>query len=105
MQELAEEALVSLGQAANVKKVLSDREWIEMEPDGFRLRSFGEAVFPLLTEWARNYRSARNTANDYYSLKPIPQTEAALTEVAKQLKAQIGFTGFSGAARLAPAVR
>jgi hypothetical protein len=54
MQEFADEARVSLGQAANVKKLLADRELIETEPDGFRLRSFDEAVLPLLTEWARN---------------------------------------------------
>src|SRR5205823_13422802 len=35
MQELADEARVSLGQAANVKKLLSDREWIEAEAGGF----------------------------------------------------------------------
>jgi hypothetical protein len=101
MQELADEAEVSLGQAANVKKLLLDREWLETDPDGLRLRSLDDAVLPLLTEWAGNYRMERSTASEYYSLKPIPQTEADLAKA----KVRLAFTGFSGAVRFAPAVR
>ncbi len=104
MQELADEAEVSLGQAANVKSLLLDREWIETDTDGLRLRPFNDAVLPLLTEWAGQYRAERNDASEYYSLKPIPQTEAELAEAAK-VKARLAFTGFSGAARFAPTVR
>lgn len=46
MQELADEAEVSLGQVANVKKLLADREWIESEETGFRLRSLDTALAP-----------------------------------------------------------
>jgi hypothetical protein len=101
MQELADEAAVSLGQAANVKKLLLDREWIETDTDGLRIRSFHDAALPLLTEWAGNYRMERNTASEYYSLNPIPKTEAELAQV----KTRLAFTSFSGAARFAPAVR
>jgi hypothetical protein len=52
----------------------------------------------LLTEWAGQYRAERNAAREYYSLKPIPQTEAELSEA----KVQLAFTGFSGAVRFAP---
>ncbi len=104
-QELADEARVSLGQVANVKKLLSDREWIETEAGGFRLRSLDDAVLPVLTEWAGNYRIERSTAREYYSLNPIPQIEAGLSDVSGRIKAQLALTGFSGAVRFAPAVR
>lgn len=105
MQKLADEAGVSLGQVANVKKLLADREWIETETGGLRLRSLDEAVSPILKEWAANYRPSRNSQIDFYSLKAIPQTEAELVEAGRKLKIRIAFTGFSGAARLAPTVR
>ncbi len=120
MQELADEANVSLGQVANVKKLLADREWIEQTRSlktmarstspgdyetGFRLRSLDDAVLPLLTKWVENYRIERSRASEYYSLKPIPQIEAGLTATGQRIKARVAFSGFSGAARLAPAVR
>lgn len=105
MQELANEADVSLGQVANVKKLLSDREWAESETGGFRLRSLDAAVLPMLTEWAGNYRIERSTSREYYSLKPIPQMEAELSEASCRLQMRLAFSGFSGAVRLAPAVR
>jgi transcriptional regulator with AbiEi antitoxin domain of type IV toxin-antitoxin system len=105
MQELADEAEVSLGQTANVKKLLLDREWIQMAACGFRLRSLNDAVVPMLTEWAGNYRMERSTASEYYSLKPIPQTEADLAVASRRTKARFAFSGFAGAVRFAPAVR
>ena len=104
-QELAGAAGVSLGQVASIKKLLADREWIDVLPAGFGLRPFDKAVLPLLEEWGRNYRSDRNSAGDFYSLKSIPEVEAGLAAAAKSLKVPIAFTGFSGAARFAPAVR
>ncbi len=63
------------------------------------------AVLPLLTEWARAYRPERSSSSEFYSIKPIPEVEAKLSEFARTQKKQIAFTAFSGAARLAPAVR
>lgn len=100
MQDLAKEASVSLGQVANVKSLLLDREWIESEPEGFRLRSLDGAVMPLLTEWAANYRASRNRTNDFYSLKPIPEIESSIAS-----QPGVALTSLGGAARLAPAVR
>jgi hypothetical protein len=105
MQELANESDVSLGQVSNVKKLLSDREWIESEAEGFRLRSLDSAVLPVLTEWTENYRIERSTSSEYYSLKPVPQMEAELVEASRRLKSQLAFSGFSGAVRFAPTVR
>jgi hypothetical protein len=86
MQELSREADVSLGQVANVKKLLSDREWIDSDTEGLRLRSLDAAVLPLLTEWAEAYRIERSTFREYYSLKPIPQIEAELAEASRRLQ-------------------
>jgi hypothetical protein len=105
MQELADEADVSLGQMANVKKILADREWIDTEPSGLSLRSLEDGALPLLKEWAASYRFSRSFPADYYSLKPIPQMEAELAAESRRLNVRVGFTGFSGAARFAPAVR
>ena len=63
------------------------------------------AVLPLLTEWARAYRPERSSSSEFYSIKPIPEVEGMLVELARTQKKQIAFTAFSGAARLAPAVR
>lgn len=104
-QELADAADVSLGQVASVKKLLADREWIQTLPAGFGLQSLDAERFPLLEEWARNYRPARNFSRDFYSLKAIPEVEASLTEAGRSQKVPVAFTGFSGAARFAPAVR
>ena len=105
MQELADEAQVSLGQVANVKKILSDREWIESEEAGFRLRPLDAAALPLITEWANNYRIERNTNREYYSLQAIPAIEEELAEASRQIGVKLAFSGFSGAVRFAPAVR
>jgi len=105
MQQLADEAAVSLGQVANVKKLLSDREWIDSEEAGFRLRSLDTAVLPLITEWAKNYRIERSITRDYYSLQPIPVMEAEAAEASRRIGVRLAFSGFSGAVRFAPAVR
>jgi len=100
MQELADEARVSLGQAANVKKLLLDREWAALDTEGFRLRSFDDGVLPLLREWVANYRAGRNRYHSFYSMRPLPEVEAAL-----DADSCAALTELSGAARLAPAVR
>jgi len=105
MQELADEASVSLGQVANVKKILSDREWVEADAGGFRLRSLDDAVLPMLAEWVESYRIERSAPVEYYSLKPIPQIEAELVTASRRIGARFAFSGFSAAVRLAPAVR
>jgi hypothetical protein len=103
MQELAEEAQVSLGQVAGVKKLLVDREWIETGSAGFCLVK--RAVAPLLQEWGRAYRSGRNVVSEFYSMKAVPEIEAGLVRAANDAGVELAFGGFAGAARVAPAVR
>lgn len=100
MQDLATEARVSLGQVANVKKLLLDREWVAPGTEGFRLRSLEDGVLPLLGEWVANYRAGRNRDHGFYSMRPLPEIEAALGA-----DSRAALTELSGAARLAPAVR
>jgi len=101
MQDLAREADVSLGQAANVKKLLDSRELIEKTAEGFTLRE----PFSLLSEWSQNYVFRKNRSRDFYSLKSIPDIEGEIVEVCERNNIHYALTGFSGAARYASTVR
>lgn len=98
---LAEAAQVSFGQVANVKKLLADREWLAPNGDGIRLNSPGA----VLDEWAAQYRFRRNQVVDYYALTEVAESEYQLAEACRRQGMRYALTAFSGAARLAPAVR
>jgi len=99
--ELAQEAGVSLGQVSNVKKLLEDREWVRRDIGGIFLAKPED----LLTEWVENYTYRDNQVRDYYSMKPGPEIEATLAAACSRQAVKYALTGFSGAARYAPAVR
>ena len=100
-QSLATEAGVSLGQVANVKKLLRDREWLTVDNEGFRMTN----PKALLTEWAEYYTYRKNVVREFYSLKEADEIEYALSRVCRSRDIPFAFTGFSGAHRIAPAVR
>jgi hypothetical protein len=100
-QALADEARVSLGQVANVKKLLRDREWVADGKAGFKLTD----PMSLLADWAGNYTYRKNTARDFYAMKGPDEAEAALAKACRELEIPYAFTGFSAARRVAPAVR
>jgi len=100
-QKLAREANVSLGQVANVLQGLRDREWLTDEGDGVRLSAPAE----LLAEWSSSYNFRKNLATDYYSLDPPDKIEQTLGSVLNEQGIRYALTGFSGAARVSPAVR
>jgi hypothetical protein len=100
-QELSDEALVSLGQVANVKKLLLDREWINTMQNGFSLNE----PWILLEEWSDVYTYRKNEVRNLYSLNSIPEIESYLAEVCTKKGIKYALTGFSGASRFAPAVR
>ena len=100
-KDLSEEAQVSLGQVSNVKKLLADREWVRTKPEGFVLTE-PEA---LLVEWAENYNYQKNRVRSFYTLKAAPEFEADLASLCMRENLTYALTSFSGAARLAPAVR
>jgi hypothetical protein len=101
VQELARESKVSLGLASNVKKLLEDREWARKTEGGVAIREPEK----LLAEWAENYSFRKNRVRDCYSLEPIADLEAGLSEACRDRKMRYALTGFSAAARLAPMVR
>ena len=101
MQQLSVEAAVSLGQVANIKKLLADREWIESSGKGFTLNEPEK----LLTEWAENYSYRKNTIREFYTLKSLGEIEAEIATVCTENKINYALTGFSGAARIAPFVK
>jgi len=101
IKELSEEAEVSLGQVFNVKRLLEDREWISIRPNGFVLTEPEK----LLLEWSENYNYRKNRVLEFYSLKSVPEIETDLAKVCAQKGLSYALTGFSGAARLAPTVR
>jgi hypothetical protein len=99
--ELAQAADVSLGQVANVKKLLADREWLSVNNAGMYLREPGA----LLDEWSKTYNYNRNQIFEYYSLTEPAKTEAELAEACERLGIRYALTSFSGAIRIAPMVR
>jgi len=100
-EALSTEARVSLGQVANVKRLLADREWIEVGAVGFRLSQPEK----LLAEWAENYDHRRSKATDFYTSREIPDIEHELAGAGATEDSICALTGFSGAARLASFVR
>ena len=100
-QALAEEANVSLGQVANVKSLLEDREWLGSSDAGLMLKDPGS----LLTEWSENSNYRKNVPRNYYTLKSIAEIEADLAVACDGEGIKYALTGFSGAARYAPSVR
>lgn len=101
IKELAAESVVSLGQASNVKKLLVDRELVSGKRGGFRI------VDPvvLLREWADSYDYRKNEVQEFYSLKNVADVENTLAAYCNERKIRYALTGFSGAARIEPAVR
>ena len=99
-QPLANEAAVSLGQVANVKKLLRDREWIVEDTGGFRLSNPQD----LLKEWSKNYSFRKNTVRNFYSLKRPEEIEEAITSACLEFNITCAFTGFSAGRRIAPTV-
>jgi len=101
VQELADEAGVSLGLVSKVKRILEDREWLDRRPNGFKL------LDPqiVLEEWVREYRYTKHQTYGFYSLNSGGELEAEIAAAAENCSVRIALTGFSSAARYAPAVR
>lgn len=101
VQSLAKEAMVSLGQVSNVKRLIEDREWLVNTDAGLVL---GEPD-KLLSEWSENFNFTRNTTRSYYTLKTMAEIEADMAEICREQGITYALTGFSAAARYVPAVR
>ncbi len=100
-QELAQAAQVSLGQVANVKKLLADREWLKTDSAGMLLSN----PSALLDEWANRFDFRRNRLIEYYTLADVTEAEYQFSEACDRLGFSYALTGFSAASRIAPMVR
>jgi hypothetical protein len=100
-KDLALEADVSIGQVSNVMQKLKDREWVKQTSEGVKLATSKA----LLKEWSENYTYKRSKAIQYFSLKSVSEIENDIAEICKSNNINYALTGFSGAARFAPAVR
>lgn len=101
VRDLASEAGVSVGTVVDVRRLLLDREWMTIKREGVCLTQ----PAALLGEWANQYDYRRNKTHDFYSLKPVAETESAVAGACRDAGAHYALTGFSGAARYAPFVR
>jgi len=101
MQRLAERASVSLGQVANIKKLLKDREWIIEGDEGFRLREPAQ----LLAEWSEKYSFRKSEVREFYGMSDMPAIESALADQCARRGIAFALTGLGGAARVQPGTR
>lgn len=100
-KELAQAAQVSLGQVANVKKLLADREWLKANSTAMILSN----PSVLLDEWAQRYDFRRNKVIEYYTLTDVAESEYQFSEACERLGFSYALTGFSAGSRIAPMVR
>jgi hypothetical protein len=101
VQELADEARVSLGQVSNVIRKLQDREWAARDESGMRLSKPDR----LLSDWKANYDFARSERRDFFTLAGVDEFERRLATRMARAGGDYGLAAFSAAARFAPAVR
>jgi hypothetical protein len=101
VQELANEAKVSLGLAFKVKERLLDLEYAREENKNICLNLPGE----LLNKWAENYSFRKNRMFDYFGIVEPKELERKIAEYCQDKKIPYALTLFSGAALVAPFAR
>jgi len=90
VKDLAIEAIISLGQAFNIKQRLLEFEFIEES---------------LLRNWSNNYNYRKNKIRNLYSLDDVGVLERKLINYFKENQISYAFTLTSGASRVAPFLR
>ena len=102
VQEMAERAGISLGQAWKVKDQLCAREWLKERDRRFVLAR-PEA---LLKDWTENYKPAsKDNIYDFYSFQKPSEVEYRLADECSVRGIPYALAEFSGGARYAPVVR
>ena len=101
VQDLSNEAEVSIGHVSNVKQLLQNREWLSSGKEGTVLTDPQE----LLCEWAENYSYCDNEAKDYYCMQEVPDIEQQLAVACSKAGQRYALTMFSGAVRLGVTAR
>jgi hypothetical protein len=101
LEDLTEEADVSLGLVSKVCKLLVDREWMKPDYGWWHLTK----PLELLKDWAQNYNFDRNKERFFYSMQDISELEKKLGVMAKGAPNKVALASFSAASLLAPMVR
>ena len=101
MQELANEAKVSLGLAFKVKERLLDLEYARDENKNICLNRPGD----LLGKWAENYSFRKNRIFDYFGIMEPKELERKIAEFCQDKRIPYALTLFSGVAFVAPYAR
>lgn len=100
-ENLRQQAGVSIGLVATVRKILLDREWANEDKTGLVLRR----PRSILDEWSSGYSYRRNEVFEYYSIEGMSDLETKLGGFCGQRDIKFALTMFSGAARIAPHTR
>jgi hypothetical protein len=101
IESLRQQAGVSIGLVATVRKILLDREWATEDKAGLVLRR----PRSILDEWSSDYSYRRNQIFEYYSIEGMSGLETKLGAFCGQRGIKFALTMFSGAARVAPHTR
>ncbi|MBZ0166496.1 MAG: hypothetical protein K8I00_06785 [Candidatus Omnitrophica bacterium] len=102
VSELAKEADVSLGQAANVKKKLLDEEFVTQTADK-KIKMINAER--LLNEWVKNYSYRKNDIKNYYSMNSTEHIEEQIQQYFSSDQRRYAFTLTTGADIVKPYLR
>lgn len=101
VEDLSQEAGISIGLTSRVKQTLLSQEWIKEKNKSFYLVKPGE----VLNQWVNNYSYEKNPGFPFYSGLSEEQIEAAIKKECEKKKYRYGLALFSGARKVAPFVR
>jgi len=105
VKDIAKEAIISLGQAFNVKQRLLEFEFIEETGSGKNLKIRLKKAEQLLKEWSNNYSYQKNKIRNFYSMDDVEVLEKKLIDYFRENQISYAFTLTSGASRMAPFLR
>jgi len=101
VEDLSQEAGISIGLTSRVKQALLSEEWVEEENKKFYPIKPEEA----LNQWVNNYSYKKNQSFSFYSGLLDEQLEAVIKRECEKRKYRYGLALFSGARKVAPFVR
>lgn len=101
VEDLSQEAGISIGLTSRVKQSLLAQEWIKEENKSFNLVKPEE----VLNKWVSNYSYQKNPSFSFYSSLAEEELEAAIKKECDKRKYRYGLALFSGAKKVAPFVR
>ncbi len=101
VEDLSQEAGISIGLTSRMKQALLSEEWIKEDNKRFYLVKPEE----VLNQWINNYSYEKNLSFSFYSGLSEEQLELAIKRECEKRKYQYGLALFSGARKVAPFVR